>query len=32
MQGNDEELTVAFERAGIKRLLVSFANLKKLPG
>jgi DNA helicase-2/ATP-dependent DNA helicase PcrA len=32
MQGNDEELTVAFELAGIKRLLVSFANLKKLPG
>ncbi|HLF26072.1 MAG TPA: UvrD-helicase domain-containing protein [Anaerolineae bacterium] len=31
-QGVDEELTVAFEKAGIKRLLASFANLKKLPG
>jgi len=31
-QGDDEEITVAFEKAGIKRLLASFANLKKLPG
>ncbi len=29
---NDEEVTVAFEKAGIKRLLASFANLTKLPG
>ena len=32
LQGDDEELAVAFEKAGIKRLLVSFANLEKLPG
>ncbi|HEY4688338.1 MAG TPA: UvrD-helicase domain-containing protein [Anaerolineae bacterium] len=32
VQGTDEELTIAFEKAGIKRLLASFANLKKLPG
>jgi DNA helicase-2/ATP-dependent DNA helicase PcrA len=32
VQGSDEELTVAFEKAGVKRLLASFANLKKLPG
>ncbi len=32
VQGEDEEITVAFEKAGIKRLLASFANLKKLPG
>jgi DNA helicase-2/ATP-dependent DNA helicase PcrA len=29
---NDEEVTVAFKSAGIKRLLASFANLQKLPG
>jgi DNA helicase-2/ATP-dependent DNA helicase PcrA len=29
---SDEEVTVAFKKAGIKRLLASFANLKKLPG
>ena len=29
---NDEEVTVAFKGAGIKRLLASFANLQKLPG
>jgi len=29
---NDEEVTVAFKKAGIKRLLSSFANLQKLPG
>jgi DNA helicase-2/ATP-dependent DNA helicase PcrA len=29
---NDEEVTVAFRKAGIKRLLASFANLQKLPG
>jgi DNA helicase-2/ATP-dependent DNA helicase PcrA len=29
---NDEEVTVAFQKFGIKRLLVSFANLTKLPG
>ncbi len=32
MQGGDEEITVAFKKAGIKRLLVSFAGLEKLPG
>ncbi len=32
VQGDDEELAVAFEKAGIKRLLASFADLKKLPG
>ncbi|HET7089993.1 MAG TPA: UvrD-helicase domain-containing protein [Anaerolineae bacterium] len=32
VQGDDEELAVAFEKAGIKRLLASFANLEKLPG
>jgi DNA helicase-2/ATP-dependent DNA helicase PcrA len=32
VQGDDEEIAVAFEKAGIKRLLASFANLKKLPG
>ncbi len=31
-QGDDEEVTVAFKKAGIKRLLASFANLEKLPG
>jgi DNA helicase-2/ATP-dependent DNA helicase PcrA len=30
--GSDEEVTVAFAKAGIKRLLASFANLTKLPG
>jgi DNA helicase-2/ATP-dependent DNA helicase PcrA len=30
--GSDEEVTVAFKKAGIKKLLASFANLKKLPG
>ncbi len=29
---NDEEVTVAFKKAGIKRLLASFADLQKLPG
>jgi DNA helicase-2/ATP-dependent DNA helicase PcrA len=29
---NDEEVTIAFKKAGIKRLLASFANLQKLPG
>jgi DNA helicase-2/ATP-dependent DNA helicase PcrA len=29
---SDEEVTVAFKKAGIKRLLASFANLQKLPG
>jgi DNA helicase II / ATP-dependent DNA helicase PcrA len=29
---DDEEVTIAFEKAGIKRLLVSFANLQKLAG
>ncbi|HTP07802.1 MAG TPA: 3'-5' exonuclease, partial [Anaerolineae bacterium] len=29
---NDEEVTVAFKKAGIKRLLASFASLQKLPG
>ncbi len=29
---NDEEVTVAFKKAGIKRLLASFANLQKLSG
>jgi len=32
VQGDDEELAVAFEKAGIKRLLASFADLRKLPG
>jgi hypothetical protein len=27
---DDEEVTVAFDSAGIKRLLVSFARLEKL--
>jgi DNA helicase-2/ATP-dependent DNA helicase PcrA len=31
-QGDDEEVTVAFKKTGIKRLLASFANLEKLPG
>lgn len=30
--GGDEEVTVAFEEKGIKRLLVSFAKLEKLQG
>ena len=28
--GSDEEVTVAFEEKGIKRLLASFAKLEKL--
>lgn len=32
IERNDEEVTVAFKKAGIKRLLVSFANLQKLQG
>ncbi|MEL6149340.1 MAG: UvrD-helicase domain-containing protein [Chloroflexota bacterium] len=32
INGNDEEVTVAFEEAGIKRLMASFANLQKLDG
>jgi DNA helicase II / ATP-dependent DNA helicase PcrA len=32
LERNDEEVTVAFKKAGIKRLLASFANLQKLPG
>ena len=32
LERNDEEVTIAFKKAGIKRLLVSFANLQKLPG
>jgi DNA helicase-2/ATP-dependent DNA helicase PcrA len=30
--GSDEEVTIAFKRSGIKRVLASFANLEKLPG
>jgi len=30
--GNDEEVTVAFEKVGIKRLMASFAKLKTLKG
>ncbi len=30
--GADEEVTVAFEEKGIKRLLASFAKLEKLEG
>jgi DNA helicase-2/ATP-dependent DNA helicase PcrA len=30
--GDDEEVTVAFERQGLKRLLVSFARLEKMGG
>jgi DNA helicase-2/ATP-dependent DNA helicase PcrA len=29
--GNDEEVSVAFDGQGIKRLMASFANLQKLP-
>mgnify|MGYP005839944149 CR=1 FL=1 len=32
LRDNDEEVTVAFEGKGIKRLLVSFAGLEKLGG
>lgn len=32
LNGNDEEVTVAFENAGIRRLMASFANLEKLEG
>jgi len=30
--GNDEEVTIAFAKSGVKRVLASFANLEKLPG
>ena len=30
LRGNDEEVTVAFEEKGLKRLLVSFAKLEKV--
>lgn len=30
--GSDEEVTIAFKKSGIKHMLASFANLKKLPG
>jgi len=30
--GSDEEVTIAFKKSGIKRVLASFANLDKLPG
>ncbi len=30
--GSDEEVTIAFKKSGIKRVLASFANLEKLPG
>jgi len=30
--GSDEEVTIAFSKSGIKRVLASFANLEKLPG
>ena len=30
--GNDEEVTIAFTKSGVKRVLASFANLVKLPG
>jgi len=30
--GSDEEVTVAFKKSGIKRVLASFANLERLPG
>jgi DNA helicase-2/ATP-dependent DNA helicase PcrA len=30
--GSDEEVTIAFKRSGIKRVLASFANLERLPG
>jgi DNA helicase-2/ATP-dependent DNA helicase PcrA len=32
VMGGDEEVTVAFEEKGIKRLLASFAKLEKLEG
>jgi DNA helicase-2/ATP-dependent DNA helicase PcrA len=32
VMGGDEEVTVAFEERGIKRLLASFAKLEKLKG
>ncbi|HIP97215.1 MAG TPA: hypothetical protein EYH32_08395, partial [Anaerolineae bacterium] len=32
LRGNDEEVTVAFEEKGLKRLLASFARLEKLGG
>jgi DNA helicase-2/ATP-dependent DNA helicase PcrA len=30
--GGDEEVTIAFKKSGIKRVLASFANLEKLAG
>jgi DNA helicase-2/ATP-dependent DNA helicase PcrA len=30
--GSDEEITIAFKKSGVKRVLASFANLEKLPG
>jgi len=30
--GSDEEVTIAFKKSGVKRVLASFANLEKLPG
>jgi DNA helicase-2/ATP-dependent DNA helicase PcrA len=30
--GSDEEVTIAFKKAGVKRVLASFANLERLPG
>jgi DNA helicase-2/ATP-dependent DNA helicase PcrA len=30
--GNDEEVTIAFAKSGVKRVLASFANLVKLSG
>jgi DNA helicase-2/ATP-dependent DNA helicase PcrA len=30
--GSDEEVTIAFKKSGIKRVLASFANLEKLAG
>jgi len=32
MYGNDEEVSVAFEESGLKRLMASFANLELLEG
>lgn len=32
VQGDDEEVAIAFENAGIRRVLASYAKLKKLPG
>jgi DNA helicase-2/ATP-dependent DNA helicase PcrA len=30
--GTDEEVTIAFSKSGIKRVLAGYANLQKLPG